>query len=190
MVRFKEKSRKGKEADLGFDLFMHPNVISSDSQYIMVGEVYYPEYHLESHYDVRGYWMYEEVFDGYNYTHGIAISFDEKGNLLWDNIMKLDDLFSYDMRENVILHTEENQQVMLYYMDGKIFSKGFNKNDISFKERSDELVTVKENEAVVVEENGQIFKWYNSYFLITGYQEIESVKGKRKVFFVSKVAFQ
>jgi hypothetical protein len=190
MIRFSNATNSRRKQSLGFDLNMHQKVIVQDSQFVLIGEIYYPEYHLEAHYDMRGYWNYEEVFDGYYYTHGVAIAFDTDGELLWNNIMKLDDVFSFEMRENVLLYMGDNEEVMLYYEDGKIFSKGFNGNEVVFKERSDELTTVKETEAVIVENNGLIFKWYDSFFLISGYQEVESVKGKRKVFFFSKVAFE
>lgn len=189
MVRYMDRKSKGKKTQIGFDLYMHPKVIVNKGEYILLGELYYPEYHMESTYDVRGYWMYEEVFDGYNFTHAIAISMDEKGDLKWDNIMKMENVFSYNIRENVLLHTETSQQVLLYYQDGKIYSKGINGNQVLFKERDDELKYTREGEAVVVENNGLIFPWYNSYFMVTGYQEIETVKGKRKVFFISKIGF-
>ena len=190
LKRFEESRRKGETIDLGFKLLMHKDIIKMDSVFVLLSESYYPEYHFETYYNFYGSMNSDQIFDGYRFTSAITAGFNEKGDLLWDNIFRISNIISYNLDENVIVYFDGKTQVMLYYFDGKIYSKVISGNKIVYKKEETEVETVGENEKVLYENYGKIYHWYGPYFLLTGFQQIINDRGKRrKVYFFLKLKF-
>ena len=189
--RLKNMIAKGKSVDLSFKLLMHDKILKQNGQYILVAESYYPVYHYEPMYDARGYMYQTEVFDGYKTSSAIAAAFDSKGKLLWDNYIEVDGVKNFYLRENITVHTDDNTQVFMYYVNEKVFSKVTQGNKVIFKREAVELPTVKNGEQVILEDYGLISHWYDSYFLVSGYQKILNRGNKsRKVYFITGVSFE
>jgi hypothetical protein len=79
---------------------------------------------------------------------------------------------------------------MAYYSDGAIKSKVVKGNDVVLKKSEDKMETTK-NENVITEDLGHIEHWYDSYFILSGYQVVIGRSGKkRKVFFFNLISFE
>jgi sporulation protein YlmC with PRC-barrel domain len=190
-VKVKEKQEKGKEVNLEFRLLVHKKSIKQGDLYILSLESYYLEYHYESNFDSRGYMYQMEVFDGYRTTNSIVAAFNGKGELVWDNYMKINEIRDYYLQENVLVFGEEDGSIiMAYYNDGEIKSKVVKGNEVVFKKSEDKIETVP-GENVISESTGQLSEWYDNYFVLSGYQIIIGKNSrKRKVFFYNMISFE
>ena len=191
--KVRNETGKGKTVDLYLNILMHHKILNQDSNFILVGESYYPVYHYETMYDGRGYMYQTEVFDGYQTNSALAAAFDEEGSLVWDNYIQVNGVQTYYLEENVTVFTddEEDTQVFMYYLNEKIFSKVTRGNETVFPKEQEALPTVMSGEQVIAEDNGKIVHWHSSYFLISGYQKVYGIDNKnRKVFFITAVAFR
>lgn len=190
LKRFEESKRKGEKVNFSFKLLMHQDIIQIDSVFVLLSESYYPEYHYETYSNFYGSMYSDQVFDGYRFSHAITAGFNNKGELLWDNIFKISDIISYHLDENVIVYFDGKTQVMLFYANGKIYSKVISGNDIVYKKEKTEVQTVSDSEKVLYENYGKIYHWYGPYFLLTGFQQVIDERGKkRKVYFFLKLKF-
>lgn len=190
LKRVERKKSKGEKVDFSFNLLVHDEVLRLDSSYVILAESYYPEYRYISYYNAYGSIYNEQVFDGYRFNNSIVAAFDPKGNLLWDNTFAIKDILSYELKENVLVHFDGETQVLLYYVDGDIISKIIKGSSIVAEDERTAVPTVNDDERVVYESYGKIQHWYDSYFLLSGYQIVSDVNGKRrKVFFFIKIKF-
>lgn len=186
-----KKNIKEQSYNLSFRLLWHDRIINQDSSFVVVAETFHPEYHNETNFDTRGLMYNNEVFDGYRFTNAITAAFDQNGNLLWDNYMRIEDIISYELSPNVEIYFDNNEQVMLYYSKEKIHSKVIRGNEIVYKDDAAEVATVNKSEKVVYENYNKIYYWYDEYFLLTGYQAIYNQKAdKRNVFYFLKISFE
>jgi hypothetical protein len=189
--RIKNKKAKGKTVNLSFKLLMHQKCLKQGGKYIIIGETYYPEYHLENNFDSRGYMYQQQVFDGYRTSNCIIMAFDSLGNLSWDNYMNVNEIQEYSLQENILVFTDTSKSIiMAYYYNNSIISKTVNGNKIVFKKSKDKIETTI-NENVISEEFGHLEKWYDNYFILSGYQVVFGKNGrKRKVFFFNLINFE
>lgn len=190
-LRVKHKAQKGKEVNIKFKLLVHKKALRVANKYILAAETYYPEFHYENNFDSRGYMYQVEVFDGYRTTNCIVASFNDKGRLIWDNFLPVNGIINYNLQENILVFPEADSSiVMAYYARGKIWSKTVDGNKIIFKKTVDRVETMP-GENVISEQYGNIEKWYNHYFILSGYQTIIDTKGKkRKVYFFNLISFE
>ncbi len=190
-MRLKRRIVDGKEVEVGFKLLVHEQSIKQGDTYIMTTERYFPEYHYESNFDSRGYMYQMEVFDGYRTSHCIVTAFNGAGRLLWDNFMIVDDIREYYLRENVLVFDQSDSSiVMAYYADDAVKSQVVKGNKVVFKKTEDVVETVM-MENVISESMGRIEKWYDHFFILSGYQVIIGKNSKkRKVFFFNLITFE
>ena len=190
-IKLKQRQSKGKEVNIEFKLLVHKRALKQGDLYVMAAETYYPEYHYESNFDTRGYLYQMEVFDGYRTTNCIVAGFDANGELVWDNYMRVNEIREYGLQENIIVFAEPDTSiVMAYYNKGEIKSKVVKGNEVVFKKSEDRLETVL-NETIISEDIGHLQAWYDSYFILSGYQVIIGKNSKkRKVFFFNMVSFE
>lgn len=187
----RQKIQNDKDFDLYFKLLIHEEAIKQGDQYILTAETYYPEYHYENNFDSRGYMYQVRVFDGYRTNNCIVAAFNENGRLLWDNYMHVEDIRSYILKENVLVFAEEDTSIVLaYYYDGKIKSKSVKGNKVIYKKSEDRIETTL-NENVIFEKDSYIERWYDNYFILSGYQIVIGKDGvKRKVFYFNMISFE
>ena len=197
--RIAKRKEKGKKIRLNYRMVVH-ELISDDDKYIMLGEAYYPKYNS---YFYNGYGSYVPVsqrndlyFDGYRYTHAIAVCFDKKGELLWDHAFKLDNAKSMELKQLVHIGIQDDRVVLMYSVDGEIKSKVVRDNGDVEETIESPIRLANENEEIKRPEQDVygITKWYDKYFYVHGIQDIKNLNGSstglnRKVFFINKVAY-
>jgi len=201
VFRLKKKAEKesgSNELSLNYRLLVH-DVIRNADQFILLSEAYYPDYRTVSYvtYDYYGrpFPQTYTVFEGYDFFSGLITAFNSEGELLYDNGIKIVDISGFELEENLVPFTDNQELVLVYTTSGKIASAifnlygevsgGFEYNDIDLQYPKDKLMQTRRN---------GIVKWYDDYFLCYGYQEIGNNamadNNKRTVFFVTKIVFE
>lgn len=185
-----KKKSKGKNALINTYLLMH-DVEFVNNKYIVVAEVYIPTYRTETYttyVNGRAVTNSRQVFDGWLFTHTVALAFDENGRLLWDNSLDMGDIKSFVLSEKVrVSFTEKNEIILAYCSSTQIKTTKF------VDERPAEKVVEKmrktDEEDKVKRTISTVEPWYDSNFILYGYQKIKNKedKTKRSVVYFSKV---
>ena len=194
--KIQKKEEKGKELKTKYRLLVH-DVLERKSDYVMVGEAYYPVYRTDrvKRYTARGYY-YENitVFDGYLYTHAVVVSFSKKGEILWDHSFKIADTKLYYLRERVTISRSNDKLTLLYPHEGKIHSMTVQNDKVLVSDKEIELNTGVEGDVVKQSSLGDSEFWYDHYFLTWGLQRIKNLEEdsdnkRRNVFYINKLSF-
>jgi len=191
------RREKGKKLKFNYKLMVH-DIIELDDLYIAIGEAYYPRYNsYGSYYYYMGYPtnygrdQYHPGFDGFKYTHAVIIGFDKTGNLLWDNVFKIDDVVTYQLEQFVQVSIDGQTITLLYNDDDQIQSKviqggkvidGKKESDIQLRYEGDKIKSSDDDVA------GLKF-WYDHTFFAYGVQKIANHQNSREVFYVNKVIY-
>lgn len=186
------KKARGKEDPIEV-LMVNHEVERLANQYVLVAERYYPTYtQMVQTYMVNGQMQTRTimVFDGYEYTHAVALGLDQKGNKLWDHCFELENIGkSYVVVKNVKKLSGSND-IRLFYPAKTNFKAMRITGDAGISSRDLGSIAPDNPEAKVKwssELNTQY--WYDDYVLVSGMQRIkdeEARKKRRTVFFLSK----
>ena len=189
--QIKQKVSKGKDVSLAFKMLTHDKAIKQGDLYVVAAETYFAEFHYENNFDSRGYMYQNQVFDGYRTTNCILSAYNESGDMVWDNYMHSTEILELSLQENIMVFAEgDSNIVMAYYYNGDIYNKTVNGNEIVFKKSKDRVETTY-NETVISEKYGRLEHWYGKYFMLTGFQNVFGVDGKKKkVFFFNLISFE
>lgn len=185
-----------KELAVNFQLLTH-NIIKQDSIFILTLEAYYPEYHTERRYvyDYYGRMIptYYNIFDGYRYTNAMIACFDDAGELLWNNGIKIQNTLSYDLYPRVNIDEENTSLVLSYANEGNIVAKVINKDKIISNQEKYPVELRFNRDILINEEDACIIKWYGEYYIYKSYQTIRNntrKKNKRTVFAITKLIYE
>ncbi|MFP4091296.1 MAG: hypothetical protein ACLFT3_13390 [Cyclobacteriaceae bacterium] len=197
--RIARRKEKNKNIRLNYRMVIHELVADGD-KYILLGEAYYPKYNshyysglyggVSSHYDN----MY---FDGYRYTHAIAVCFDKNGKLLWDHTFKLDNAKSMQLKQLVHINAQNDCVVLMYSYEREIQTKVISDEGEVENMTTSAIRTAHEEDQLKNKNDSDIEgiqKWYDRYFYVHGTQDIrnrmnQNTNNSRKVFFINKVAY-
>ncbi|RVU26631.1 hypothetical protein EOJ36_01150 [Sandaracinomonas limnophila] len=138
----------------------------------------------------RGYGSYgnQQQFDGWVYTHGIIMSFDKDGNLLWDKSIDLKNTKEDKLTQKVKTLIQGDQIILSYAIGNQIVSKTIPMNGADEKEEVHEIESLNENDKVKKTSKTELNYWYGNYFLANGFQNISNEdEGKRSVFYLNKI---
>ena len=196
----KRKEKKGKELSYNYNIACH-DILKKGDKYIFIGEAYYPTYRTETTYitnaDGTTTPRTRTVFDGYQYTHAIIASFDESGQLLWDNSFELYSAYKpYYEKQFISVSEASDEEVEMIFSSGRnINFKTVNQfNGKTIKERKSEIIsTGDDTDKLKWIATSETDYWYGDYFITYGFQKIKNKTGKkkkkRKVYFINKIEF-
>jgi len=176
--------------------FLNPQVMQKDGQYIFSVEVYKPVYKTvtQMEYDFYGRPMPQtySVFDGYMFYDFIIAGISGDGVLEWNNDFELKDMRTYFLTPHVALFEDDRFLSMAYVSRGELHTQTIDGSlDIS---KDDVMIETQfPKDRVAEDENNRIVHWYDSYFLVYGYQRLKnrtmSEQPVRTVFYANKVAY-
>ena len=136
----------------------------------------------------------EEVFDGYQYTHGIVAIFKEDGTLAWDQSfdMKLADKPATTKRFVKIAPIDEAFVQLKFIQKDRIVTKIINYESYLMKDEISHKIMVNENPGEMTLRSFRISPWYKNYFLVYGWGNLKGIYPqtageKRKVHFLGKI---
>ena len=210
-VRKKIAKRKLQGKELKFDYRMLvTELIENNGEFIMLGEAYFPTFSSSQTNFVRNSFFnpgfntfgnrrnFRQVntFSGYKYTHAVVISFDENGELIWDNSFEINDIVSFTLDQSVEPLVREDGIILFYNFENVIRTKIIEDDDVVEGKTYEEVELLNENDQVKNNEYdyGGIKKWYGDYLYAFGIQRIKNLKDpniklNRKVFFLNKITY-
>lgn len=202
-ARSAEMRTAGRELRLRYRILTHRMIPFQDG-YVLVAEVYYPQYRNNGSYNGWASAMGPRYldrslssprsFDGYRSTHAVVCGFDRYGTLLWDNTFVLKNVDQNTLAETVrIRPLPDGQRLVLAYLDEEKFRyKIVDRTATSPNDLQVPIQTTAEGkrEKTLDTEQQGVLPWYGSRFLTYGYQRIRPEHGSsRQVFFLNVVAF-
>ena len=202
----KKKSR-GKEKRFNYRLFIHEIIPKGDVN-ILIAEAYYPRYssaayngyrYGNSYYYMGGSPTSNQTFQtflGYKYTHAIILAFDSKGDVIWDNSFRTNDITSYNLEESVAVNVQGDKAVIMYLDDGELKSKAIQGDEV-LEDKTYNPVTLLFPDDKEVNRDGEVRgvkNWYENYLYSYGIQKIRNKtfpkkERKRRVFYINKIQF-
>jgi hypothetical protein len=208
--RIERRKVKGKNTKFNYRLLVQ-ELIPYRDQFVLLGEAFYPRYVYRSRYNSsplagfnnsRGYSNYspynnDYVFDGYQYTHAIAIGFDATGKVRWDNSFEINDVKSFTLEQFVKIAPADDHIDLLYLFENLIRSKVIRDNQVLEGKTSDEL-KVFSDEGLITKEDAKtshLDYWYDHHLFASGVQNVRRTKEKKevpfkKVFFINKIRYR
>jgi hypothetical protein len=192
-ARSQQLRAAGREMRLRYRILTHRMIPFQDG-YVMVAEVYYPQYRTAGTYGWGNY-ATPRSFDGYRSTHAIVCGFDRYGTLLWDNNFVLKNVEQNTLAETVRLRPlPDGQRLVLAYLDEDKFRyKIVDRTAASPNDLNVPLLTNTEGrrEKTLDTSHQGVLPWYGSRYLAYGYQRVRPEHGPhRQVFFLNAVAFE
>ncbi|MCP4457054.1 MAG: hypothetical protein GY816_03350 [Cytophagales bacterium] len=205
--RIGKKKEKGKMPKFDYRLYVHDIVQKGDVN-ILIAEAYIAKYGGSSSgfstspsgFNSNPYsgMPGQRVFVGYKFTHAVVMAFGSRGELLWDNSFKTNDITSFNLEESVAVNVQDDRAVIMYLDDNLIKSKvveegkvveGKTYNPVKLLYSGDELSGRNSKT------NG-IESWYDNYLYSYGIRRIENKEfsksyelRKRRVFYLNKIQF-
>jgi hypothetical protein len=192
--RIKEKKNKGKEVKLRYRLIQH-NIIPTPDGWMMVAEIFYPEYKYPTNNLIFGNWrnyrIGNEIYNNFRYMQAIICFFDKKGKLIWDNSISLNNLESNTLLEKVQVSVNDDKIILAYPDNNKIKTTLIQKNQ---KAKILEVFDLKSaNDTLTITDTKELSlaAWYGNHFLSYGYQNVKKSNDllNKSVFYISKLAY-
>jgi hypothetical protein len=208
--RIERRRIKGKNTKFNYRLLVQ-ELIPYQDQLILLGEAFYPKYIYRSRYssnqfnsfnNPRGYSSYspysnDYIFDGYQYTHAIAIGFDASGKVKWDNSFEINDVKSFKLEQFVKIAPAEDHIDLLYLFENLIRTKVIKGSEVLEGKTADELKIFSDIGVVTKEDakTSHLDYWYRHHLYASGVQSIRKTKERRevpfkKVFFINKIRYR
>lgn len=190
-----KKEARGKELEFTTGSIFHPLQVCSDG-IILLTECYFATYRTVTTY-INGRPSSSQVFDGFQYTHGVLVKITDEGKVEWDNIFELSPKTKpYYPRTFITVNQDISKDITMVYSTGlNIYRKSFNLGG-TVRSSDDKTIdgTEKDGDKVRYSFSNVEF-WYDNYFLMSGYQKIknaerdENGKKVREVLFMNKIEF-
>lgn len=187
---------RNRDYSIDHDLLAHEVFVWND-QLIFMAEAYYPEYRtittMVYDYYGRPYPTTYSVFEGFRYLTTFVAGFDREGTLLWNNDLELRDMLTQTLKRRVVSWEDPEGLVLAYANNGKIFSKLIHKDQTIESISSADIATLNARDRIFEDSHSIIERWYDSYFLIHGYQNIKNSyvnsRNNKTVFYINKIAY-
>lgn len=172
------------------------NFISMDERTFLLGEVFYPRYRAVDFYNGSyfphalgsDYFRNTIVFDGYEYTHAILLYFDQQGNRISDQTIKIDHIKTYDLGQVVNMDLQ-NHKLVLFYVESDKLNSTVIHDDQTAVSAVNHLVGLP-GELAPPEHHGErqtdLKPWYHHTYYATG-RTLSPDNAFQRVFFISKI---
>ena len=194
------KNGKVKQQSLDLQLLIG-DIVSNDSCYTLITEVYYPEYnYTSSYYDNSSYYYggtYNPpttTFVGYRYVNAYVTCFDRRGELLWDNYFPFNNIITRRLAQRVSLYYTPFGTAIFYPYNSTLTYCLVNGYELVEQSETVPIECMYKKDAVEYSRDVNMYNWYDNKFVIAGYQSIvangKGNKGKRYVFFINKLEYR
>jgi hypothetical protein len=195
--RAERRLEKEKSLKLN-DMFHLQNIFESQGKLYLVAEAYEPIFRRDDHLNYPGFFAgsnqqyNENNFKGYEISHAVVACFDRKGELLWDNVIKVNEILGEYLQGYVKVIPDQDQTSILYYYKEELFVKHIQGNKtvspasampVKLQKDTDQFQTFYDNELTLK-------YWYGKNLYASGIQKIKSYDSSqpsRKVFFVNRL---
>jgi hypothetical protein len=199
--RIERRRIKGKKIKFNYRLMVH-EVIPYEDQFIMLGEAFLPRYSSRSFGGpaIGSYspWQYgmapptyrtynnDLVFDGYQYTHAVAIGFDKSANLTWDNSFEINGIKVFHLEQFVKIFPRKDHIVLVYMFENALRTKII-RGDKVLEGTIQTAIGTDDGSKTADTRAGKLEYWYDQHFFVSGVQTVKSGDNSRRVFFINKL---
>jgi len=132
-----------------------------------------------------------QIPSSYKFTNAIICAFSKKGTLKWDNSFTLS-----EHESDLPLPFTDYQQngdslAILHFAKDKLYYKQIYKNELQEQELEKEIYSPEVKKKIPIHGDEKIEAWYDSYFLMSGYENIreEGQLKKRKIYYLRKLKY-
>lgn len=211
--KMKEMQEKGKKIKLGTRLMMQEKIYEQNEELLLVIEAYFREYrnsatspslsyippsmlnlppNLMSLNTNRGF-NTSGTTGIYKFLFSVVCAFDKNGNILWDNIMKLDNVDQTGFYPVLKLGHLKDSTVMAYVKDNQLFSKMTHRYKTLKDEKSQKIENLCAEYQVSEDQHNTFVSWYDNHFILFGEQSVRTVSdigiSNKTVFHISKMSY-
>lgn len=131
-----------------------------------------------------------QVFNGFRYTHGLVVTFNEDGKRLADQTVVYENMKLNELKEKLKVTIRDDQKVAVYTQQNELVLTMFNPEEDKPKQRAFEIVTGKDKDRIRETTFEDTAYWYDRYFLAWGIQRIANSEDKgRKVFYIHRIRY-
>jgi len=201
------KKGRGKEPKFSYRLYIHDIVEKGDLN-IVIAEAFYAKYSSSTgtNYYGGGYnpnyrtnsrtLPSQRAFLGYKFTHAIVCAFDSKGNIVWDNSFKTNDITSYNLEESVAVNVQGERAVIMYLDDNLIKSQVVQRDDVEEGKTYNPIKLLNNGDKLKSRDSSVkgLKSWYDNNLYSFGVQKIKNKSFPKKerirrVFYINKIQF-
>ncbi len=185
------KQGKGEEYSINYNMLPY-KMIEENGKYLLVGEAYYPTYVLRPYTQTISNGKggtttvtnYQQVFDGYFYTHYFVLEFDQQGQMEWSNSAPLEVLKSWTVHRHLSLNKKADALEVFYPSFGHMNHVSYNSNGVEINREEvkyvDDDVKLKKYSGLDTD------YWYGNTFLSSGSLKIKK-DGKQKIYSINRI---
>lgn len=209
--RIERRRIRGKKTKFNYRLLVH-QLIPYQGNFVMLGEAFVPRYSttrtmpLIYGYPFSSYPTYSPytyapssryftpyrsdlVFDGFEYTHAVALGIDKKGKLIWDNSFQISGIRSNQLEQFVKIVPQKDHVMLLYLFENMIRSKEIHGNDVIEGNVQIPIRVSDGNKLAGGHNTAKLQYWYKHRLFIYGTQTIQPENGgsNQLVFFINKL---
>lgn len=199
--RIERRKVKGKKNRFNYRLLVD-DLMVVNGEVVMLGEAFYPRFVYPpsgaSTLPVAGMFATNNlVFDGFYYTHAVAIGFTPEGKIRWDNSFEINDVKSFRLEQLVKAVPRPESLTLLYLYGNDIRTKSITGSQLLEGKTKIPLRPLLKSDEVIDKSTfrSNLQRWYSDTFYASGIQRIKNladlgIPSERKVFFVNKVAYK
>ena len=131
-----------------------------------------------------------QTFNGFRYTHGIVVGFDQNGKRQYDHSVVYTNLRLFELQEKLTVSVRDGKKLAAYTKDNELIINEFGETEGENKQRTFEIVTGKEKERIKETTFENTAHWFDNYFLAWGVQKItSSTERNRQVFYIHRIKY-
>ena len=203
--RIERKKSKGRPLRFPHRMLVHDFRMDGRNM-VLLAEAFYPTY--RSGYGgtirpgntgiftyIRPFYPYQRdlAFDGFRYTHGIALGITRSGTISWDNSLALKNIKTFNLQQFMHYLSGEENGYLLYATEEDLTGNKIRNSEVMGIAGTD-LSSRKPDSRVPLVESGRnrIFGWYDDVVIQSGIREVrrEVSPGNavnQTVFFIHKM---
>jgi len=189
-----KKKDNGKNVTINSLSIMHKAILT-EKGLVFIGEYYYPTYRTEYRTTTTNgvtSTTSTRVFDGYQYTHGMAIGISNEGAKMFDLHIPMNAPYKPYRPVKFLRVISDSSSITLFHTSGRTILSSIIRGDEIGNNEYAVITDIPEDQKVKWSASSGIY-WYENYFFILELQRVKEkgFLGKRRTeFFAVKVAVE
>lgn len=184
------EAKRHRSINNDFDelLYLVGKIYADNGRYALVTEGFYPEYRYSTTYSY-GVPTTEPIFVGYRFVSAELMLFDAFGNKIWDYRFPFNMLVT-----NLVTHLRvayPNNNILFYYMQGNdIVTMLTDKDQTVIDPIRTSPILPSESKNTQSTTTTGLSKWYDDFYILSGYRFKNTGKSKSPTFFLNKLKYE
>lgn len=174
LSKIDSKKEKGKEYKIRQRLLLH-ELQPTANGWLMVGEVYYPEYQPPTQYSYYSSYRYvrtgKQIYNKFTYSHAFIAEFNNQGELIWNNSVNLKRTSATTLNELTQVTFDGEDFVVAYPEEERILTLKIDRNHATSQLKAFNLKALSSTKSL---ENytSNLLAWHSHTFIAHGFKKI------------------